>query len=104
MYLKVNGKRIRELRKKRGWTQEELGSKEMNAKGLKQISTRTIQKIENDHTFLCSKKMIKNIANVLVIDVNELINGMKSRGFVSWNHLCDSVERRVTRVAFMRRP
>lgn len=37
-------------------------------------------------------------------DVNELINGMKSRGFVSWNHLCDSVERRVTRVAFMRRP
>jgi len=73
MYLKLNGKRIRELRKKRGWTQEELGSKEMNAKGLKQISTRTIQKIENDHTFLCSKKMIKNIANVLVIDVNELI-------------------------------
>ena len=37
-------------------------------------------------------------------DVKEVLGGMKSKGVISWNHLCESVERRVTRIAFMRRP
>ena len=91
MSLKVNGKKIRGLRNKRGWTQEELGSKEMDAKGVKKISTRTIQKIENDQTFLCSKKMIKNLANVFDVDMNEILNN-KTEVLLN-NSLWDPVEK-----------
>ena len=37
-------------------------------------------------------------------DVREVVAGMRGKGVINWNNLCDSIERRVTRVAFMRRP
>ena len=36
-------------------------------------------------------------------DGNQAIAGMKQQGMVSWNHLCESVERRVGRIAYMKR-
>ena len=37
-------------------------------------------------------------------DVKEVLAGMRGKGVINWNHLCESIERRVTRVAFMRHP
>ena len=44
----VDGSKIKILRKRKVLTQTELGTSEMEKRGLKPISIRTIQKIEND--------------------------------------------------------
>ena len=44
----VDGSKIKMLRKRKVLTQTELGTSEMKKRGLKPISLRTIQKIEND--------------------------------------------------------
>ena len=52
----VDGSKIKMLRKRKVLTQTELGTSEMIKRGLKPISLRTIQKIENDDKYQCSMK------------------------------------------------
>ena len=47
----VDGSKIKMLRKRKVLTQTELGTSEMIKRGLKPISLRTIQKIENDDKY-----------------------------------------------------
>ena len=69
----VDGSKIKMLRKRKVLTQTELGTSEMKKRGLKPISLRTIQKIENDDKYRCSMKVVVNLAKVLGVDVGELI-------------------------------
>ena len=71
--IQVDGSKIKILRKRRALTQTELGSTVMKQEGLKPISLRTIQKIENDDKYRCSMKVVVNLAKVLGVDVGELI-------------------------------
>ena len=69
----VDGSKIKMLRKRKVLTQTELGTSEMKKRGLKPISLRTIQKIENDDKYQCSMKVVINFSTVLGVDVGELI-------------------------------
>ena len=69
----VDGSKIKMLRKRKVLTQTELGTSEMEKRGLKPISLRTIQKIENDDKYQCSMKVVINLSTVLGVDVGELI-------------------------------
>ena len=69
----VDGSKIKMLRKRKVLTQTELGTSEMEKRGLKPISLRTIQKIENEDKYRCSMKVVVNLAKVLGVDVGELI-------------------------------
>ena len=69
----VDGSKIKMLRKRKVLTQTELGTSEMIKRGLKPISLRTIQKIENDDKYQCSMKVVINLAKVLGVDVAQLI-------------------------------
>ena len=69
----VNGSKIKMLRKRKVLTQTELGISEMKKRGLKPISLRTIQKIENNDKYQCSMKVVINLSTVLGVDVGELI-------------------------------
>ncbi len=69
----VNGSIIKTLRKRKVLTQTELGTSEMKKRGLKPISLRTIQKIENDDKYQCSMKVVINLSTVLGVDVSQLI-------------------------------
>ena len=69
----VDGSKIKMLRKRKVLTQTELGTSEMKKRGLKPISLRTIQKIENDDKYQCSMKVVINLSTVLGVDVGELI-------------------------------
>ena len=69
----VDGSKIKMLRKRKVLTQTELGTSEMKKRGLKPISLRTIQKIENDDKYQCSMKVVINLAKVLGVDVAQLI-------------------------------
>ena len=69
----VDGSKIKMLRKRKVLTQTELGTSEMEKLGLKPISLRTIQKIENDDKYQCSMKVVVNLSTVLGVDVAELI-------------------------------
>ena len=69
----VDGSKIKMLRKRKVLTQTELGTSEMKKMGLKPISLRTIQKIENDDKYQCSMKVVINLSTVLGVDVGELI-------------------------------
>ena len=69
----VDGSKIKMLRKRKVLTQTELGISEMKKRGLKPISLRTIQKIENDDKYQCSMKVVINLSTVLGVDVGELI-------------------------------
>ena len=69
----VNGSKIKMLRKRKVLTQTELGTSEMKKRGLKPISLRTIQKIENDDKYQCSMKVVINLSTVLGVDVAQLI-------------------------------
>ena len=69
----VDGSKIKMLRKRKVLTQTELGTSEMKKRGLKPISLRTIQKIENDDKYQCSMKVVINLSTVLGVDVAELI-------------------------------
>ena len=71
--IQVDGSKIKILRKRRALTQTELGSTVMKQEGLKPISLRTIQKIENDDKYQCSMKVVINLSTVLGVDVGELI-------------------------------
>ena len=50
--IQVDGRKIKILRKRRALTQTELGSTVMKQEGVKPISLRTIQKIENADAIL----------------------------------------------------
>ncbi len=69
----VDGSKIKMLRKRKVLTQTELGISEMKKRGLKPISLRTIQKIENNDKYQCSMKVVINLSTVLGVDVGELI-------------------------------
>ena len=69
----VDGNKIKMLRKRKVLTQTELGTSEMKKRGLKPISLRTIQKIENDDKYQCSMKVVINLSTVLGVDVSQLI-------------------------------
>ena len=69
----VDGSKIKMLRKRKVLTQTELGTSEMKKRGLKPISLRTIQKIENDDKYQCSMKVVINLSTVLGVDVGKLI-------------------------------
>ncbi len=69
----VDGSKIKMLRKRKVLTQTELGTSEMKKRGLKPISLRTIQKIENDDKYQCSMKGVINLSTVLGVDVAQLI-------------------------------
>jgi len=69
----VDGSKIKMLRKRKVLTQTELGTSEMKKRGLKPISLRTIQKIENDDKYQCSMKVVINLSTVLGVDVSQLI-------------------------------
>ena len=69
----VDGSKIKMLRKRKVLTQTELGTSEMKKMGLKPISLRTIQKIENDDKYQCSMKVVINLSTVLGVDVSQLI-------------------------------
>ena len=69
----VDGSKIKMLRKRKVLTQTELGTSEMKKRGLKPISLRTIQKIENNDKYQCSMKVVINLSTVLGVDVGELI-------------------------------
>ena len=69
----VDGSKIKMLRKRKVLTQTELGTSEMKKRGLKPISLRTIQKIENDDKYQCSMKVVINLSTVLGVDAGELI-------------------------------
>ena len=69
----VDGSKIKMLRKRKVLTQTELGTSEMKKRGLKPISLRTIQKIENDDKYQCSMKVVINLSTVLGVDVAQLI-------------------------------
>ena len=71
--IQVDGRKIKILRKRRALTQTELGSTVMKQEGVKPISLRTIQKIENDDKYRCSMKVVVNLAKVLGVDLKELI-------------------------------
>ena len=68
----VDGSKIKMLRKRKVLTQTELGTSEMIKRGLKPISLRTIQKIENDDKYQCSMKVVINLAKVLGVGAGEL--------------------------------
>ena len=68
----VDGSKIKMLRKRKVLTQTELGTSEMKKRGLKPISLRTIQKIENDDKYQCSMKVVINLAKVLGVGAGEL--------------------------------
>ena len=70
----VDGSKIKMLRKRKVLTQTELGTSEMKKRGLKPISLRTIQKIENDDKYQCSMKVLINLSTVLGVEVAELIH------------------------------
>ena len=69
----VDGSKIKMLRKRKVLTQTELGTSEMEKRGLKPISLRTIQKIENNDKYQCSMKVVINLSTVLGVDVSQLI-------------------------------
>ena len=68
----VDGEKVQNLRRSFGFSQTELGERAMHDKGGKKISIRTIQKIENDPSFLCSLRMVENLAKVFDLPTEEL--------------------------------
>ena len=71
--IKLDGKKIQSLRETKNWTQTQLGADVMKEKSLKTLSLRTIQRIEKDPEYLCSKITIEQLAKVLEVEVKELI-------------------------------
>ena len=69
----IDGDIIKKLRKKNKWTQMELGTSVMKKKGQKEISFRTIQRIETESGYGCSKNVINSLAKVFGITVKDLL-------------------------------
>ena len=72
-YLAVNGDYIQSLRKKMNWSQKEFGSTVMESFGFKKISLRTIQIIENDTNYRCSKLVVTQLAEIFKIEIESLL-------------------------------
>jgi transcriptional regulator with XRE-family HTH domain len=70
MKAKVNPQKIKEIREKRGWSQNQLAD-------MAKVSLRTIQRMEKDGT--CSIESVKSIAAVFEIDFKELLQEEKSK-------------------------
>ena len=71
--IKLDGKKIQSLRETKNWTQTQLGADVMKENSLKTLSLRTIQRIEKDPEYLCSKITIEQLAKVFEVEVEELI-------------------------------
>ena len=71
--LAVNGDYIQSLRKKMNWSQKEFGSTVMESFGFKKISLRTIQRIENDTNYRCSKLVVTQLAEIFKIEIESLL-------------------------------
>ena len=69
----IDGDVIKKLRKENKWTQKELGTSVMKKKGQKGISFRTIQRIETESGYGCSKNVINSLAKVFGVDIKDLL-------------------------------
>lgn len=72
MKATANSKKIKELREKRGWSQDQLAE-------MSRISLRTIQRVEKDGN--CFIETIKAIASVFELDFKELLEEDFSKKF-----------------------
>jgi len=71
--LKLDGKKVQLLRQQNNWTQTELGGRIMKENKLNELSLRTVQRIEKDPEYLCSKTTVQQLAKVFKVKVEELI-------------------------------
>ena len=94
----VNGSKIKMLRKRKVLTQTELGTSEMKKRGLKPISLRTIQKIENDDKYQCSMKVLINLSTALGVEVAELIHPDTPQRVKSREEYLDREKERTSKV------
>ena len=78
----VNGANIQMLREGKKWTQAELGSKLGGIGSSK--SARTIQRMENDSKYKCTKFMVEELAKVFEVPFEDLIINDKSTHEVSF--------------------
>ena len=67
----VNGANIQKLREEKKLTQAELGSKLGGIGSSK--SARTIQRMENDSKYKCTKFMVEELAKVFEVPFEDLI-------------------------------
>ena len=94
----VDGSKIKMLRKRKILTQTELGTSEMEKMGLKPISIRTIQKIENDDKYQCSMKVLINLSKALGVDVAELVHPDTPQRVKSREEYLDREKERTSKV------
>ena len=78
----VNGANIQKLREEKKLTQAELGSKLGGIGSSK--SARTIQRMENDSKYKCTKFMVEELAKVFEVPFEDLIINDKSTHEVSF--------------------
>ena len=78
----VNGANIQKLREEKKLTQAELGSKLGGIGSPK--SARTIQRMENDSKYKCTKFMVEELAKVFEVPFEDLIINDKSTHEVSF--------------------
>ena len=78
----VNGANIQKLREEKKLTQAELGSKLGGIGSPK--SARTIQRMENDSKYKCTKFMVEELAKVFEVPFEDLILNDKSTHEVSF--------------------
>jgi len=69
----IDGSLIKKLRRKKKWTQKELGSTVMKKNGLKEISFRTIQRLETEVGYGCSQAIINALAKVFGLETKDLL-------------------------------
>jgi len=84
--LQLDGKKVQLLRQQNNWTQTELGGRIMKENKLNELSLRTVQRIEKDPEYLCSKTTVQQLAKVFKVKVEELIyksEKIKTKGVVT---------------------
>ena len=84
--LQLDGKKVQLLRQQNNWTQTELGGRIMKENKLNELSLRTVQRIEKDPEYLCSKTTVQQLAKVFKVKVEELIyksEKINSKGVVT---------------------
>ena len=69
----LDGMKIKNLRRTNQWTQKELATSVMKDKGLKELSFRTIQRIEQEADYRCSKQVIGSLATAFDVKETELL-------------------------------
>ena len=75
MEMKINSKRVKQLRNQRSWSQDQLAS-------VSGLSLRTIQRIENRGT--CALDSKRALAAVFEVDIDELIITGSDNDFSSY--------------------